>query len=403
MRPPAPSIDPSPKAKARRHVRTAAYEDEAHPSVQQFWSNIPASHPYRGHPVLTPHGQALSKESYDFTDRHLEGAGRANAGAIWNQIQQLEAQHHDELIELAQKITQTVWGLPPTEKVEGELGKGRVTVDEEQEQPTVDTGYQEQEQPDFAEPEAEVPMAQVRDQVHKRTSLNALTQGAAVNIMYKVHLLEGEALNRIDPRLLRLYSQFAGVSMKMYWDGMFTAFENNVQGLEAGQVGECRVTYPKAKPAEPAEPQDPNAKSWKKPIPKEEANPAPRMQAAGVVFPVLVQEMSKAVMEHLTSWGSAGIPKNELTTIQKHADRKTDEPWLIQVGPAIWRKFLDVVTKLPEKKALVDYVAAVAQANPTSMHAFLEKLISNPGYAGKMIQELMKQQDKNRQTPPTSV
>ncbi len=394
MRPPRPAVDPDPKAHAERE-RHAAYEDEAHPETQRFWQNIPEDHPYRGHPVLTPHGTALSREALDFTNQKLQGVDKANGMGVFRQIMQIEGQHAAELVALAQKVTQQIWGLPPTEKVEGELGTPEVSTEEE-----------EEPQPKPAEEEIGVPLAQVRDQVHKRVTLNAMTQGAAVHVMMSAHHLVSEELNRISPQLLRLYGQLAGVSVRMYWDMDIPAMANQVQALMGSKVGECKISFPKAKKpqAETINEDTPADKPWKKPLALPAAapeEPSVKMRAAGMCFPVLVQEMSKAVMETASMWGVAGIPKNELKTIYRHADRMVDEPWLIQVGPALWRKFLAVVQGMPKKESLslIHWATVLARTNPQSLHTTLEKVVSDPPYAAKMLSMLRGQQAKEGFVP----
>jgi hypothetical protein len=57
----------------------------------------------------------------------------------------------------------------------------------------------------------------LRDEIHKRFTLNWLIQGAAQHAGMTSHHLVRDELNVLDPRLVRLYDQFALVGIIQYW------------------------------------------------------------------------------------------------------------------------------------------------------------------------------------------
>jgi hypothetical protein len=57
----------------------------------------------------------------------------------------------------------------------------------------------------------------LRDEINKRLTLNWLIQGAAQHAGMTFHHLVADELNSLDPRLLRLYDQFALVILMQYW------------------------------------------------------------------------------------------------------------------------------------------------------------------------------------------
>ena len=57
----------------------------------------------------------------------------------------------------------------------------------------------------------------LRDEIHKRLTLNWLIQGAAQHAGMTFHHLVAEDLDALDPRLLRLYDQFALINLLQYW------------------------------------------------------------------------------------------------------------------------------------------------------------------------------------------
>src|SRR3954447_20298602 len=57
----------------------------------------------------------------------------------------------------------------------------------------------------------------LRDEINKRLTLNWLIQGAAQHAGMTLHHLVRDELNALDPRLLRLYDQYALINLLQYW------------------------------------------------------------------------------------------------------------------------------------------------------------------------------------------
>jgi hypothetical protein len=57
----------------------------------------------------------------------------------------------------------------------------------------------------------------LRDQINKRLTLNWLIQGAAQHAGMTFHHLVRDELDALDPRLLRLYDQYALINLLQYW------------------------------------------------------------------------------------------------------------------------------------------------------------------------------------------
>src|SRR5262245_7438675 len=59
--------------------------------------------------------------------------------------------------------------------------------------------------------------AALRDEIHKRLTLNWLIQGASEHAGMTFHHLVRDELNALEPKLLRLYDQFALLGLLQYW------------------------------------------------------------------------------------------------------------------------------------------------------------------------------------------
>jgi hypothetical protein len=57
----------------------------------------------------------------------------------------------------------------------------------------------------------------LRDEIHKRLTLNWLIQGASQHAGMTLHYLVRDELDAIDPDLLHLYDQFALINLLQYW------------------------------------------------------------------------------------------------------------------------------------------------------------------------------------------
>ncbi len=59
----------------------------------------------------------------------------------------------------------------------------------------------------------------LRDEINKRLTLNWLIQGAAQHAGMTFHHLVRDEIDALDPRLLRLYDQYALINLLQYWHG----------------------------------------------------------------------------------------------------------------------------------------------------------------------------------------
>src|SRR6267154_1823478 len=57
----------------------------------------------------------------------------------------------------------------------------------------------------------------LREEIHKRLTLNWLIQGAAQHAGMTFHHLVRDELDALDPRLLQLYDQYALINLLQYW------------------------------------------------------------------------------------------------------------------------------------------------------------------------------------------
>ena len=164
----------------------------------------------------------------------------------------------------------------------------------------------------------------------KRRFINSLIQGSAKKAHYMYHLVN-EKLNEINPDLVGLYSIVMSVNDLMYWimpdmEGMIGG-----GGAESAMAGKEELDL--------------------------ETDP-PTIKATGLMFPILVHELYKGVMEYISAHGLPSDPEMADEVIGME-DTLPAEVWDLRLGPVIWEKFLEIYPDnffdMEEQKRIKNY------------------------------------------------
>lgn len=147
------------------------------------------------------------------------------------------------------------------------------------------------------------------EEVYKRRFLNAMIQGAAKKCSHMFHSVD-EELTNMEPTLVNRYTKLMAAADYMYY--VIPNMENGVNG------GVVKVTFPT------------------------KDNPKAIIEAEAMVFPVLIHELVKGVMELLSAHG---LPKEKEIGdyVISKADFLAAEPWDMRIGPALWEQFTDAI------------------------------------------------------------
>lgn len=156
-------------------------------------------------------------------------------------------------------------------------------------------------------------MVNANEEVYKRRFLNAMTQGAAKKCNHMFHMVDDE-LTEMNPRLPNKYSKMMAAADYMYYV-IPAMHDDNVGSVNGGVV---RVQFPS------------------------KDNPKAVIYAQAMVFPVLIHELVKGVMELLSAHG---LPKNKKVGefVINKADFLAAEPWDMRIGPALWERFTKLI------------------------------------------------------------
>ena len=243
-------------------------------------------------------------------------------------VLQIESQNKEALENLAVELVVGEMGIPD----------GDLQFDAKLEKPNM-SGMQKQ--PKKKKKEPEFPNFELEDEAAKRLQkldlekqkrrfINSLIQGSAKKAHYMYHLVN-EKLNEINPDLIGLYSIVMSVNDLMYWvmpdmEGMISG-----GGAEQAMAGKEELDL--------------------------ETNP-PTIRAKGLMFPILVHELYKGVMEYVSAHGLPSDPDMAQDVIGSE-DTLPAEIWDLRLGPVIWEKFLEVYPDdffdIDEQKRIKNY------------------------------------------------
>jgi hypothetical protein len=197
-------------------------------------------------------------------------------------------------------------------------------------------------------------MVNATDEVYKRRFLNAMGQGAAKKCNHMFHMVDDE-LTDMDPRLPNKYNKMMSAADYMYY--VIPKMDNQVNG------GVVRVEFPT------------------------EQNPKAKIHAQAMVFPVLIHEIVKGVMELLSAHG---LPKdkNMANYVVNKADFLAAEPWDMRLGPAVWGKFTD---KIPaDDFGLKHHIYSELASLPAKeFHNQMREIMAGTKRGQKVIDEIL--------------
>ena len=229
-------------------------------------------------------------------------------------VLEIESQNKEALENLAVKLVVDEMGIP----------EGDLQFDAKLEKPTTE-GMQTKPQKKKKKKEPQFPNFEMEDEAAKRLQkldlekqkrrfINSLIQGSAKKAHYMYHLIR-EKLDEINPDLVGLYSIVMAVNDLLYWvvpdmEGMIGG-----GGAESAMAGKEELDL--------------------------ETDP-PTIKAQGLMFPILVHELYKGVMEYVSAHRLPSDPEFAEEVIGTE-DTLPAEVWDLRLGPGLWERFIDAI------------------------------------------------------------
>jgi len=245
-------------------------------------------------------------------------------------VLEIEAQNKEALENLAVELVVEEMGIPDGDlQFDAKLEKP--TTEGMQKKPKEKKKKKELEFPNFEmEDEAAKRLQKLDLEKQKRRFINSLIQGSAKKAHYMYHLIR-EKLDEINPDLVGLYSIVMSVNDLLYWvmpdmEGMMGG-----GGVEQAMAGKEELDL--------------------------ETDP-PTIRAKGLMFPILVHEIYKGVMEYVSAHGLPSDPDMAEEVIGME-DTLPAEVWDLRLGPIIWEKFIEAYPDnffdIEEQKRIKNY------------------------------------------------
>ena len=286
---------------------------------------------------------------------------------IMKEVSQIEAQHKDELEQLAVDIVSEEFDIPE-DMLDAELLPPGSPLD-------LDGEEEEQEEDEEFQPKSAERMEELEIEVDKRNIINALMQGASKKGHYIFHMVADE-LDEIDPRLMGLYGKLMSLADFQYWVIPDQAMGGQIGGTE-------KIKWVEVEEEEGEESEDGNEEEV-----EEEKEMEPRIEAKAWIFPLLVHELIKGSMELAASnWGEGHLDFEEQKHVIDRADTIEGEIWGMRLGPGMWGKFVECID--PKDYSIKQWLFHELTKLPAEkFHTFIKEILSQSGKCSEVISHL---------------
>ncbi len=107
--------------------------------------------------------------------------------------------------------------------------------------------------------------------------------------------------------------------------------------------------------------------------------------AKGWTFWLVMSELIKGTAELICLHGLSSLDEETYHQVIQEADRLEYEPWSIQTGPELWRRFLKV---LPEDRTIAEMLMHVARLDPDPLEDLMMAVVEDPEHARVLLNNL---------------
>jgi len=359
-----PDIHPDTVPRPKAHVYGAVRynpefrRDRMNPSLQQaieqgktpFHGNASVPGPEHIEDVASKRFEGILRELKNRTGIDTPSKLYGKIKNIKRAIQELEADHKQELEQLAVRLVEENWGLnagevrfEPHLAESGEISHDKLVFDKPQAPPIPQTQM----------PEAQVDEQEFKSELSKRRMVNSLIQGSATKAKSLFYLAQDE-LNAIDPGLIELYKLYIPLVSLGWW---VKPVEREMSGLLGG-LEELDLS-----------------------------EEVPTIKAQGTTFITLLSELIKGTMELVSLHGAPKDP----TMYQKvldEADTVINERWDLRFGPEFWDNLLEAMS-VEDPRVRATIYEKIVSLPVNEFHALMQGVLQKNPQATQKIQDML--------------
>jgi hypothetical protein len=110
-----------------------------------------------------------------------------------------------------------------------------------------------------------------------------------------------------------------------------------------------------------------------------------RVVARGWIWPILSHELVKGTAELICMHGLSQVDSATYQKVVKAADRIEYEPWMLQVGPELWRRLLPL---LPDDRPVAEMLMHMARLSARSLECLTLAVLENQDWARELFASL---------------
>lgn len=266
-------------------------------------------HPFSEVPFFAENPSALAADEFKrcvelYHRRCPNGGDPMRAMMLMQEIMAIEDPDKEVLQEIAIDLVTEMYDVPDFIDLRAMLEQ------KDAEEECGDCDEEEEEEDNISDERK----AELLPFIQKRRILNSIVHGCAVHQWTSAYHIVRDRLNEVNPDLIGKYNEVSALvnfwNWQMYFEPMFDAGQMPVlQGINEVNVEEEKI------------------------------------EASGINFPVLIHELSKGIMDYITTAGvpneeDDGVTPTELQYIYDVADKYSHEQWHYFFGPTLWRAML---------------------------------------------------------------